>query len=207
MLSPYKALFYTPTHYHLGDIINVVQQVHHRALDRPGLHFLSSKPCPCCGIDSGQMVREVLSLLDTPVRYGTGQNFISVSPMWIKRHKPTPYDGKYAKAKELPDRGEHVVCQFDQRSQGNKVPANYLDFIKADWINIGDQQLPCINKTELDLLAKFRILASAKSYVGIDSGITHLALMTETPILVIHPKSWDASRFYPRSSQLRFLEV
>jgi len=207
MLLPYKSFYYSPTHYHLGDIVNVVQQVHHRAIAVPGLHFISSRPCPCCGVDSGEMAKNVLSLLGTSVKYESSKNFISVSPAWVKGHKKTIYDGKYAKAKELPERGDHVVCQFDKRSRGEKIPNNVIDFVKSDMINIGDNKLPCINKTELDLRAKFRMLASAKLYVGVDSGLTHLALMTETPILLIHPKSWDAGRFYPPSPQLRFLEV
>ena len=200
MLLTYKSAYYTSSHYHLGDLINVIQQVHHRALSHPGLHFMFSKHCPCCGIDSGKMVQELLSLLDTPVKYGKSKNFILMSPAWTKQHKATPYDWKYAKAKNLPKQGEHVVYQFDKRSKGNKVPANVFDFVKPDMINIGE-------RSKLDLLEKFHILASAKSYIGIDSGISHLALMTETPILVIHPKSWNASRYYPQSNQLRFLEI
>lgn len=205
MLKHIKNLCFTHSnHNHLGDIINIVQQVHCRSVLLPNLYCIFGRRCPCCGIDSGAMMRDILSLLDTSVKYAESQKFISLSPCWIKTHRPSPYDWVYAKARKLPQRAQHVVCQFDKRSKGNKVPTDINKYVKANMINIGDTELPCINKINIDLLEKFALIASAKEYIGIDSGLTHLALMTNTPITVIHPRSWQASRFYPKSNQLRF---
>ncbi len=207
MLHHFKSYYYTHSdHYHLGDIINIIQQIHHKALNT-GIHFVFGRKCPCCNVNSGNMMKTILSLLDTPVKYGINQKFIIISPSWTKIHSANIYDWKYAKAKKLPKKGDHIVCQFDQRSVGNKTPKNILDFVKPNMINIGDRKLPCMNQNELGLIEKFNILASASKYIGIDSGLTHLALMTEVPIVLVHPKEWDAKKYYPKTDQISFVEV
>lgn len=136
------------------------------------------------------------------------ETYEQVTPMWVKSHIPTPYDSlPYVKAKNLPMTSDHIVCQFDSRSKGDKVPKDVTKYITENMINLGDNKLPCINKIELTLLEKFYLIASAKSYIGIDSGLTHLALMTNTPITLMHPKNWNAKKYYPETNQITYVEL
>lgn len=198
--------------YHLGDVINVVQQAHHYSNRSGEYRMFSRGPCPCCGGDTEKMLQQIISLLDTNLKFSkkSSPNAEVFTPAWVKPHKRNPWDRlPYVKAKRMPATRTHVVCQFDGRSRGDKVPAwnQIVKLIKPKWFNIGDRAIPCQDKTELDLIAKFRLIASAKLYVGIDSGLTHLALMTNTPILLVHPAGWDARRFYPETDQIEYKAV
>jgi hypothetical protein len=123
-------------------------------------------------------------------------------PWWFKE-----WSGEicqYVKALQLPPKDSHIAVQIDSRSKGKKIPhwaSKSIQFLKRA-INVGDRPLRCRNKIKVDLRTKFDIIASARYYVGIDSGLTHLALMTDTPIVLIHPEDWDVKRFYPDTDQI-----
>ncbi len=212
MLKHLKNTYVTHSrYYHLGDVINIIQQIHHKSIDIPGFYsiFSNIKCCPCCGVNTGGMMKKIVGLLDTKLTFTTAtpKTYDILTPKWVLAHAPTPYDDlPYAKAKNLPPKRNYVVCQFDARSRGEKIPGRnkIQKLINNQMINIGDKRLPCINKTDLGLLEKFRLIASAKSYIGIDSGLTHLALMTDTPIVLVHPKSWDAKKYYPKTDQIEY---
>ena len=102
--------------------------------------------------------------------------------------------------------GAAITLKAEQENVVVELNDNSVDRLEAIYAAHKDGIVDCISvRADIDLLEKFCILASAKSYVGIDSGLTHLALMTETPILVIHPKVWDANSFY--SGKIKFLEI
>jgi hypothetical protein len=193
-------------YFHLGDVINVVQQLHNRSLKEQRFYrMFSHKDCPCCGVQTGAMIKDIISLLETKIMFSKqrSKKYEVCLPSWIKGR----WDGlTYAKAKNLPSREQHVVCQFDKRSHGNKVPDHdkLLKMIAPEMTNIGDSELPCVDFRRVSLLEKFNLIASASLYIGVDSGLTHLALLTETPIVCVHPPTWNARRYYPEAKQIKF---
>src|SRR4051812_2604838 len=117
MLLPFRTHHLThsvrPSALHLGDLIGLAQRFHREALrSHDDYLFYANTRCPCCGVHTGAMVRDILSLLDTRVRFVPGpvpKEALQCTPEWFgqKRVDSPPY----AKAKDLPAKGSHVVCQ------------------------------------------------------------------------------------------------
>jgi len=158
------------------------------------------------------MIQDILSLLDTQIKFISWKpgKYDVVAPVWAPTHKSNRYDQlPYVKAQDLPKSGKHIVCQFDARSKGDKLPSeeSIRQIVTKDMINVGDRLWDCDNRTGLSLLDKFKIIASAKKYIGVDSGLTHLALMTNVPMVVLHKESWDAPFFYPKGQDIQFISL
>lgn len=198
MLHPYYTFYRTNAAFHLGDLVNIYQQC--AALSDTTLY--SETICPCCQ-NSAADVFKFLTGLNPAVKFGKlGGKPIEMNPWWFKDWQGQKTD--YIKALQLPSKGSHIAVQIDSRSKGQKIPIWASRAVKLlnKAINVGDRPLKCKNKNKVDLATKFEIIASARYYVGIDSGLTHLALMTNTPIILIHPPEWDVSRFYPDTPQI-----
>ena len=203
MLKPYKTFYCTnslsPTAFHLGDLINIYQQ----CAQMGNVTLFSKTICPCCK-NSAEKVFKFLIQLNPAVKFG--KLYTPITEM-----KPWWFEGKdkidYVKAVKLPQKDSYISVQIDSRSQGKKIPhwAKKAIHSLEKVINIGDRPLKCKNKTKVNLQNKFDIIASSRYYVGIDSGLTHLALMTNTPIILIHPQGWDARKFYPDTKQITYV--
>jgi hypothetical protein len=52
---------------------------------------------------------------------------------------------------------------------------------------------------------KYHLIASSTLYVGIDSGLTHLAIMAGVKTVVLHNEDFCPTLFYPDSEDLTFI--
>jgi Glycosyltransferase family 9 (heptosyltransferase) len=220
MLQHVKANYITlstkPSAFHLGDIINIIQQYHLRSLEDNDIYNISSNHiCDCgCNINTGKVIHAILSLLDTRINYSSdkleNRNIIEATPFWFKKHESSIYDSKpYAKGKIESRRRNYVVCQFDANSARTRKEPDSMTVTKIlrkfnNLVNIGNKELRINNACDTNLKEKFDLIANAQFYIGIDSGLTHLALMTNTPIFVIHPLDWQARKYYPESKQMHY---
>lgn len=213
----YITLSEKPPAFHLGDIINIIQQYHLRSLEDKDVYgVFSDHVCTCgCKTDTQEVIKTILSILDSRIHYMTekpeSQDIITATPAWFKGHTPSVHDVKpYAKAKNLPaDYKNYVVCQFDVSSSKHQKEVDSMTVTKIlkkfnNIINIGNKKIETTNMGDKTLKEKFDLIANAQLYIGLDSGLTHLALMTNTPVFVMHPLDWSAHKYYPKSKQIHF---
>lgn len=132
----------------------------------------------------------------------------TVKPSWSKElpdrtESNVWFRGPYKKTNTKNQKKSHIACQFDARSfppwpKSIKNTHKLLELFPNRLVNIGDKTIEGMkNKTECSLSEKFEILNSATAYIGIDSGLTHLALMTDVPVYVVHPEKYCPWIFYP----------
>ena len=57
----------------------------------------------------------------------------------------------------------------------------------------------------MSLREKYDLIASSTLYVGIDSGLTHLAIMAGVKTVVLHNEDFCPTLFYPDSENLTFI--
>jgi hypothetical protein len=193
-------------HNHLGDLINILQRNKTKAIYVPD----EAKP----------MLEFLLSLFPNPPAI-TDIIGTPVLPTWTQDVKnPTGtlvwYRPPYVKAVNLPkQRRRHVACQFDARSKPwwtKTIPDDMIRELASrhqGMINIGDRIFDFMeNRVDASLQEKFEIIATARFYVGIDSGLSHLALMTNTPTYIVYQKHcpWffypDGTTFVNRVDQI-----
>ena len=113
----------------------------------------------------------------------------------------------YVKARFLPKQKSHIAVQFDARCNvpwKKTISDKYIQMIAEEFddfkiVNIGDREFEFFeNKTKIGLLDKFEIIASSQRYIGIDSGLSHLALMTNTDVNILYEgKENQPWLFYP----------
>lgn len=182
-----------PNRLHLGDIINIIQR-------HSDCNFIYGGGfCRCCNNDVRDTVEQVLSLLDVNLKLTDDPtDAVEVWPSWS--NSETSWDQRpYLRSPRKLPKKNHIACQFDARSGHGKLPAKIeVEIFKnrgLPLIDLGDS-------SGLGIREKFDVLASAKFYVGVDSGITHLALMTDTPVLVM--STGCRRRYYPNIDQIKF---
>jgi ADP-heptose:LPS heptosyltransferase len=160
------------------------------------------------------MLDFILSITDTQLK--TTNQMIAdckeVGPDWFQEAKLSGTflwnRQPYFKAKSLPtEKFTHIACQFDARTRvpwSKGVSDAFLDRLAATYpgrlVNIGDlNRRGMSNEVGASLARKFEVIATAQSYIGIDSGLTHMSLMTNTPTHIAYSdvKPWF---FYPDQS-------
>jgi len=188
----------TPLNNHLGDLVHVLQVWQNDA----EFIYVDPKPCPCCGQKAQETIQFILNLMGNPrLKLSTTKldDQLLVIPTWRKEAPDIPIHRwrrtSYTKAINLPThRTNKVVCQFDARSTphwnknvSNEIIREIVRLFKGRLVNIGDNIiLGTQNMTRSSLSEKWEVLASAKYYIGIDSGMSHLALMTNTPVMIMY---------------------
>lgn len=193
-------------HAHLGDLVNILQIY-------PNVEQICFNGlCPCgCKQDTFVLLNQLVSLFEKEIKVSdkVPENAKKVYPIWSQDFKHFSgtlcyYNKPYVKAKNLPNKKDHIACQFDYRSKYTPWFKGVFDLspiinrYKKKLINIGDQKIEGIqNCIDLDLKEKFDILASSNMYIGIDSGLSHLALMTNSSCFICHENKcpWF---FYPK---------
>lgn len=197
----------TPSKYaHLGDLVNILQ------IYPDAKQICFEGTCPCgCKQDVLFLLRQLVSLFKKEIKVAAEvpESAQQVYPIWAQDFKDSSgtlryFNGPYEKAKNLPNKKDYIACQFDYRSKSTPWFKGIFDLspiisrYKKKLINIGDQKIDGIqNCTDLSLKEKFEIIASSKMYIGIDSGLSHLALMTNTNCFICHENRcpWF---FYPK---------
>lgn len=205
-----------PHAFHLGDMVNIVQQTHIRAVTLPNIYYMfSNHICPCCKNNTNKTLKEILNLLKTPVHYLSttpDYDFTYAQPWWHPNRERNSFDYlPYTKAINLPvEKGNYIACQFSSRTNQTKKQVKARDIKRivnafTNIINLGDDKLDVqLNTGHYSIKQKLDIIAKARFYIGIDSGCTHLACMTNTPIFIIHPSTWSAHIYYPKTDQIRY---
>lgn len=209
-------------HVHLGDTINNLQR-HIFATE-----VYMPKFCRCCDTDLLSMIRFLVTLLPQPPKISdNAADSIEVKPSWVQKMPNDSgtnqwYREPYVKAKKLPATQQpHIACQFDARSRGYTWPKTITqeniqklaDIFGGRLINIGDRPINgAKNEVGISLEQKFDIISSAAAYVGIDSGLSHLALMTNAPVYIVYQEPYRPWFFYPDgpvyiSDMRRFIDL
>lgn len=179
----------TPDYLHLGDLINIT---HSNIGSTIGIN-------PCV-MQSGKSVFDTLA----EIFYISGfslDKLVPESGFLVQQN----WGIKYAKS-PISCRKKFIFSYcFGTRSLGpnmtSKLPERELidDFLRFPF---------GLKKVDVDgnlsLIEKYKILASSLFYVGADNGISHLALLTDTPIVIWHSKSFDAKKFYYDCDQISF---
>lgn len=201
-------------HVHLGDLINILQTY------PQATEVCYQGACACgCGQSTFDLLKQLAPLFSPTLLVNNfiPKNAMPVVPTWVQKTntpagtlfwRKTPY----RKISTLPEsKGKHIACQFDYRSKntpwfkGVRDLSPILQTYGDRLINIGDNHINGIrNHLKLNVLEKLEIIATAKMYIGIDSGLSHLALMTNTNSYICHEDRcpWF---FYPKG--VRFINV
>jgi hypothetical protein len=135
-----------------------------------------------------------------------------VRPSWCET-PPFRWPGPYRKAVHPPLPKTNITCQFDARTNPawwkKTLPPETIAALKpilGNPINIGDKPIPGFdNRMGLSLREKYHLIASSILYVGIDSGLTHLALIAAVKTIVLHNEDFCPTLFYPNSEDLTFI--
>ena len=194
---------------HLGDLINIVQRYADSDL------IVGAGTCPCCGHDIGATLRFICELLQCRLKVTAEElpHASVVRPSWCET-PPLRWPGPYRKAVHPPlPKTNIITCQFDARTNPSwwkkTLPPETIAALKpilGNPINIGDKPIPGFdNRMGLCLHEKYHLLASSILYIGIDSGITHLALMAGVKTVVLHNEDFCPTLFYPDSEDLTFI--
>lgn len=190
-----------PKNKHLGDLISIIQRDGHM------YDYILTDNCMCCGRNTEGMIRDIITMLSIPIkptRKIVG-DVAMVSPRWCNLlHETT----SYRRADNLPECLGHVACQFDARTKTPWTKTISPEFIAllGGSVNLGDQTRKGFdNRTDISLREKFKAIASARFYFGIDSGLTHLALMTNTPVFILHTSGCKPWFFYPEDANITFV--
>ncbi len=196
-LTAKPRIYLSCTHWHLGDMINSVNIAHEEAVRNTEFDYFIY--CNYQGETVAkkrpqESLKEVLGLIDTPIRYlpSGPENSRTISPHWVKWAKQNPPQ-RYVKARNLPtQREDYITIQTNSRSTLDKglFPEEDVRLVEVIQphrvINLSDQEIP--NTTFLgdaSLREKLEVIAKAKAHIGVNSGMIHLALMTNTPIVLI----------------------
>ena len=192
----------TTEHVHLGDLVNIVQSWH----DIP-CEFVGDFRCQCCGNKLSVLVPFLIGILpDCKMRYCEGVKSEIVVPSWMNGVNLR----YYRKASNLPEKEDHVVCSFSNRSIllcDGEPPKSISErdieivvgrFGDRDIYNLSDVPLSgTIDATHMSIEEKFELVSSSSTCVSTDNGIAHLSLMTNSKTIVVHKSGWNARRFYP----------
>jgi len=187
---------------HLGDLINI-------------LHTQKNVKEICSEISEVQIMLNFLtSIFPNPIKYTKDTiGSIIVKPSWSKdlpdrTESNIWFRGPYLKISKKTTKN-HIACQFDARSFPPWTKTikkenvfKISKFFQKKLINIGDKKIEGIeNKTNISLDEKFEIINSASGYIGIDSGLSHLSLMTQTPVYIVHDDQYCPWIFYPEGAE------
>jgi hypothetical protein len=190
-----------PVNSGLGSLVNILQQYHDVSEviytddlnDRHTIYFLlnlfegklkqsNAKPDNLkCVVPTWQ--------IDAPNAFGTS--------IWSSK--------SYKKAVGLPQiKNTHVVCDFDRISD-DSIKSICKSAKKI--YNIGNRKA---NHTEdcssESLSVKYKLLSTACAYIGTDGGMSHLALMTNTPTCIIYNEQ-NPWFFYPDNANIANLKT
>lgn len=201
-----------PPNYHLGDIINILQKyksanyVYCKQKEEKNKFYKYRINSNC------DIVKFLLSKLPFKMKIcDDSYEGMVVHPNWSQK---IPNDTKtrvwirlpYEKMINLNEKkSEHIACQFDLRSfppwpkriQETNIKLIHK-FFGCKLINIGDRNFSFLkNKTNVSLEEKLDIISTARFYIGIDSGLSHMSLMTNTKTYIVHPENFCPWFFYP----------
>lgn len=182
---------------HLGDLVNIIQ------------HYCTiADYIYTDDLQAREMIEFLLSLLDVKLKScQTKPNQIEfVAPTWTFS-QPNEFGTmfwhprSYKKSTNLPQKQDsHIVCQFDARANVQTITEeDIFNICKTIGVihNIGDRKFEfTINHNQCSLNEKYQLLNSAHAYIGIDSGLSHLALMSNTPTYILYKKN-NPWFFYP----------
>lgn len=180
---------------HLGDIIGIIQN--HLDAD----FFYAHSICICCGNDCKDCTKQILELLGMDHKLtDDGRRATKGSVIWFNKQWNFSSYRKVKKTKISKEK--YCAYQFDARSSYYKLPPKeqinyFLGKFDGDLINIGE-------KSKLSVKEKFEIINKAFCYVGADSGTTHLAMLSNTPVIVLQNKEYPRQWSYPKTNQIKF---
>jgi len=185
----------TTHHKHLGDLINIIQRLKFDEI-------FTSDYCPCCGNSVEKTVSDLLTILKLPIKLSNNnKNSNIVFPSWNNSNVSWIKE-PYIKPHIIINKKNLISYQFDARSNRENKELKINDKKKfelkfPDAIDLGE-------KSGLSIIDKFEKICASHIYVGIDSGVTHLAMMTNTTCFVIHKEEYKVDRFYPDTPQIEF---
>lgn len=202
MLFPFKVNYFTnskfPSAFHLGDTVAIYNQIQNI---KGSNNFYSSDICTCCGnnvLDTFKVLCD--HFLKINVRK---ENNKELMPFWFKKYiGQRPIYSQYKS-----ESSKYFTFQLDSRSKGLKNPEWEEEFlsISNNWKNLGDKTRKGIKVESEKLYDKIKLLKNSRVYIGIDSGITHIACMLDIDVIILHDPKWDLRRFYQSSSNIFFI--
>lgn len=202
-----KQCVFTPAknRYHLGDLINISQQCF-----RMGDCVLcGTQFCDCCGNSVENTLLQILQLVDSNVRYVKHSNSAKeLLPTWSTSLYPNHDRFQYLKSNLCSKKDTYVSYQFDARSTPRNRRKTIENSEKIVLVSSGLNLIDIGENSNLSIREKFDIVNKSVAYVGIDSGVSHLALMTNVPIYIVHPKGEinNPYLFYPETEQIKFFD-
>jgi hypothetical protein len=211
MIKVKKAILFDCCKYaHLGDLISCQQSAYQYALAHPEYEcFLgSSIAIGKAKIEPSITLRQLFDLVDVkPLKYlkeiPPEREKIVLPPHWTWTWEGGEFLWKmpemkiprlYKKASNLPtNKKQHVTIQVNSRSipsmnLGKEEIAIVMETLKGHQIiNLGDNLLEgCINKPDASLKDKLEDIATAIAHFSVNSGMAHLARLTNTKTVILH---------------------
>ena len=194
---------FTPARYHLGDLINIMQQ----CMRINKVILGSTHTCNCCGNDVHDTLIQLLSLVKSNIILINEDLHPSqiICPTWSRKSFGLPQikNPNYTKSFMAIDQNSKTsnffTCQFDARSN---VKMKSIDQSEKSKLLESKFNLVDVGEGPLNIIKKFDLINKSVAYIGIDSGMTHLALMTNTPIYLIHPRTYNPQLFYHPTTQI-----
>ena len=194
---------FTPARYHLGDLINIIQQ----CVKMKKAILGSTHTCNCCGNDVYDSIVQLLSLLQSNT-IAIKENLHpsqTICPSWSRKSFGLPpiknpdYNKSFMAIDQSSKTSDFFTYQFDARSNAKmkSIDQSEKSRLLESGLNFVD-----VGEGQSNIIKKFDLINRSVAYIGIDSGMTHLALMTNTPIYLIHPKAYDPLLFYPTTTQI-----
>jgi hypothetical protein len=199
-----------PQHQHLGDLVSIVNKMGDVA---DSIHL--TQTCSCCQNHPLPIVTMLIKALGCNMKVSTVPDIdaIKVCPTWCEGvERYVYYWQPYKKITEKRETENYIACQFDARCSTpwpKTVPDRHIAMLPKlgkKLVNIGDRSFDGFdNRTGLSIEEKFEVIKKASGYVGIDSGLTHLALLTDIQVIVLYEHPWKPWYYYPEDPQITYL--
>lgn len=199
MLKLEKPAILSPNRYHLGDLIAIFQ----KCLKKRNTYLYSSHICNCCGNSVQNCLQEINSLFVEKICLINVKKIDGlINPPWQNYEINHPYIKSF-KAKNNQQKN-YITYQFDSRSTPKRRIKTISNLEKS--LLDSNQNLVHVGENDMGLIEKFNLINNSKIFIGIDSGITHLALLTNTPICVIFTEGAENNpkKFYPDTEQIKY---
>lgn len=190
----------------LGDLVNILQQYHDKS------EYIYTDD-----VFAQEMIEFLLTLFDTKLVLlrNKPDNYLEVETTWTNDSNYKKFGTmiwspvSYKKSINLPLQKKHIVCQFDCRTKvsWNRTISskNIFTICKSigEIYNIGDNHIDgTINCTNFSLSEKYELLSTSSFYIGINSGLSHLALMTNSNVFILYEHPNNPWFFYPDDSNI-----
>src|SRR6185437_4996593 len=209
MISPVRLKI--PLHCHLGDMVYLVQYAMKLAEGDPDKEYQIFTTHQ----SDEEMLKELVALFNTKLQYleGSYHEGASLNLNW------TDLDGInrmiYRKAANLPSKCRNTVTvQTSSRTHHTMAIgedlfiSQFLPRLPLSVINLGDVYLPGVeNFGKATIREKLNLIATARVHLAPNSGTAHLALLTNTHVVVYDPSNYltgPLEHYFRKTDQIDF---